>query len=266
MTARLLTVAGSDSSGGAGIQADIKTATALGVYSASAITNITAQNTLGVEEILPLPAETVARQMSAVLRDIGADCIKTGMLGSTEIIIAVAETIAADAPDAPLVVDPVMRAGTGAALMDEDVVATLKERLIVRATLITPNVPEAEMLSGRRISSPEDMMEAARLLAEAGPAVLLTGGHLPGDDMVDVLATGDKAVVLKAARLPGGGWHGTGCTLASAAACGLAQGMALENAIERARAYVRQAIESAPGLGGGDGPLGHTRDGKPKRP
>ena len=258
MKGRVLTVAGSDSGGGAGIQADIKTVTALGGYAASAIAALTAQNTLGVFGIHPVPPEFVLRQMELVLTDIGADCVKTGMLADAAIIEAVAEGLERFAPAVPLVVDPVMVAKGGAALLAAEATRRMIERLIVRATLVTPNIPEAEALLGRAIPDRAAMDAAARdLLALGSKAVLLKGGHMAGETVVDLLATADGVVAFSASRLAGTSTHGTGCTLASAIATGIAQGMDLAAAVERARTYVRRAIETAPGLGRGHGPLNH---------
>jgi len=254
---RVLIVAGSDSGGGAGIQADLKTVTCLGGYGASAITALTAQNTMGVFAVETVPPAFVRRQIDLVIDDIGADCIKTGMLASAEIIAAVADSLDR-VPDVPLVLDPVMVAKGGAALLDPAAVDTLIRRLLPRAHVLTPNLPEAEALLGRPIPDAAAMEIAARDLLRFGSrAVLLKGGHLDGDDLVDLLADADGVRVFSGPRLPGTSTHGTGCTLASAIATGLAQGLDLVAAIERGRAYVRRAIETAPGLGQGHGPLNH---------
>ncbi len=258
MKGRVLTVAGSDSGGGAGIQADIKTISALGGYAASAVTALTAQNTRGVFGVHPVPPDFVLQQMDVVLADIGADAVKTGMLASVAIIEAVALGVSRFAAAMPLVVDPVMVAKGGAALLADDATQALIGHLVRRAALVTPNIPEAEVLLGRRIAGAGDMTRAALDLLALGPrAVLLKGGHLDGDDLVDVLATADGVTAFSGRRIPGTSTHGTGCTLASAIACGLAQGMGLTAAVERARAYVRRAIETAPGYGAGHGPLNH---------
>jgi hydroxymethylpyrimidine/phosphomethylpyrimidine kinase len=259
MNGRVLIVAGSDSSGGAGIQADIKTVTALGGYAATAVTALTVQNTLGVFGVMPVEPDFVRQQMEAVLGDIGADCIKTGMLYDAATIEAVADCLAAQAPEVPLVVDPVMVATSGARLLDPAAMAALKQRLIARATVLTPNLPEAEALLGRRIADGEAMAEAATALLALGPqAVVLTGGHLPGKRVHDVIAEGGKRYTLKSPRIATRHTHGTGCTLASAIATGLAQGMIMRAAIERAHHFVQQAIRSAPGYGHGHGPLNHA--------
>ncbi len=259
MKGRVLIVAGSDSGGGAGIQADIKTVTALGGYAATAITALTAQNTLGVFGVEPVAPGFVRRQMEAVLDDIGADCIKTGMLHDAAIIAAVADCLAAMAPDVPLVVDPVMLATSGARLLDPAAVVALRERLIARATVLTPNIPEAEALLGRRIAGVADMEPAAAALRALGPrVVVLKGGHLDGDTVRDVVAGTGERYALESPRIATRHTHGTGCTLASAIATGIAQGMALRAAIERAHDFVQRAIRGAPGYGRGHGPLDHA--------
>ena len=258
MNGRVLIVAGSDSSGGAGIQADIKTVTALGGYAATAITALTVQNTLGVFATMPVDALFVRQQIEAVLGDIGADCVKTGMLANAEIIAAVADALAA-VPHVPLVVDPVLRSTSGTPLLDAAAIGALKERLIARATVLTPNLPEAEALLGRAIADAAAMEAAARSLRALGAAtVMLKGGHLAGDVVRDVVVEGDRRYVLESRRAKTRHTHGTGCTLASAIATGLAQGLTARAAIERAHAYVQRAIRTAPGLGQGRGPLNHA--------
>jgi hydroxymethylpyrimidine/phosphomethylpyrimidine kinase len=256
--ARILICAGSDSGGGAGIQADIKTVTALGGYAMTAITALTAQNTEGVQAVLAVAPDFVRAQMRAVLTDLGADAIKTGMLGDTPIIAAVAEMLAALAPAVPLIVDPVMVAKGGAALLASEALATLKALLLPRADLLTPNLPEAEALLGRPLPDLAAMREAAEALRRMGArAVLLKGGHLPGPVVHDVLASADGVRVFDSPRIDSRHTHGTGCALASAIATGLGQGRSLVDAVARARAYVRDAIRSAPGFGRGHGPLNH---------
>ncbi len=258
MKGRVLTVAGSDSSGGAGIQADIKTVTALGGYAATAVTALTAQNTLGVAGVVPVAPDFVRRQMEAVLGDIGADCVKTGMLHDAGIIAAVADCLAAMAPAVPLVVDPVMVATGGTRLLDAAAVGTLKGRLIALARVLTPNIPEAEALLGRRIAGTEAMVEAAEALRGLGAAVVvLKGGHLAGGTVRDVVVEAAARYVLESPRIETRHTHGTGCTLAAAIATGLAQGMAMRAAIERAHDFVQRAIRAAPGYGKGHGPLNH---------
>ena len=253
---RVLIVAGSDSGGGAGIQADLKTVMALGGYGATAITALTAQNTLGVQGVLPVPPAFVRQQMRSVLDDIGADAVKTGMLGTADMVAAVAEVLRG--AGLPVVVDPVMVAKGGASLLDPDAVAALVRDLLPLAAVLTPNVPEAEALLGRPIPDHAAARDAARALLDLGAhAVLLKGGHLSGPVVENVLATPDGIEVIRSTRIETRHTHGTGCTLASAVAVGLAQGMALRDAVVRAGAYVHAAILAAPGLGGGHGPLWH---------
>lgn len=259
MMGRVLIVAGSDSSGGAGIQADIKTVTALGGYAMTAITALTAQNTEGVTAIHEVPADFVAEQMRVTLTDIGADCIKLGMLHRPEVIEAVADVLIGYAAATPVVVDPVMIAKGGASLLEAAAVAALKARILPLATLTTPNIPEAEVLSGIEIRSPADIESAAGVIAEmSGGAVLLKGGHAAGDTVSDLLRTADGVIgAFSGPRIESRHTHGTGCTLAAAIATGIAQGLSMVDAVGRARAYVVRAIETAPGLGKGHGPLNH---------
>jgi hydroxymethylpyrimidine/phosphomethylpyrimidine kinase len=256
MRGRVLVVAGSDSGGGAGIQADIKTITALGCYAATAITAITAQNTEAVLGIEPVSPRFVRLQIEAVLGDIGADCAKTGMLLDAAVIEIVADAL----PSAlPLVVDPVMVATSGTRLLDERAIEVLRHRLIARARVVTPNLPEAEILARQKINSLDDMRRVSdTLLAAGAAAVVIKGGHLAGDVVRDLVAERGGSFVLEAPRIATRSTHGTGCTLASAIAAGLAQGMVLRPAIERAHAYVQRAIATAPGLGRGNGPLNHA--------
>lgn len=255
---RVLIIAGSDSGGGAGIQADIKTVTALGGYAMTAVTAITVQDTLGVHGIHEIPVDIVRAQIAVTLADIGADAVKTGMLHSAEIIEAAAEEISRLAPDAALVVDPVMVAKGGAALLKSEAVEALKSVLIPLATIITPNAPEASALTGRRVETLEDQKAAADALIGLGcEAVLIKGGHIPGDTIFDVLATEETIEVMSSPRIDTPHTHGTGCTLASAIAAFLAQGAELREAVEAARDYVHMAILTAPGFGKGHGPLNH---------
>ncbi len=259
MRGRVLTVAGSDSGGGAGIQADIKTMAALGGYAMTAITAITAQDTRGVHGVWTLPPEAVRAQMRCVLDDLGADAVKTGMLGDADTIAAVCDVLEAQPARLTLVVDPVMLAKGGARLLAEAALATFKRRLLPLAAVLTPNVPEAEVLSGLAIHDEATMWHAAETLLTLGvPAVLLKGGHLPGDEVTDLLATEAGVVLYRSPRIDTRHTHGTGCTLASGVATGLAQGMALPEAVARARAYVHAAIAAAPGFGAGHGPLNHS--------
>jgi hydroxymethylpyrimidine/phosphomethylpyrimidine kinase len=259
MRGRVLIIAGSDSGGGAGIQADTKTCTALDVYSATAITALTAQDTLGVHAVHPVPTDFIRLQIRLCLQDIGADAIKTGMLGDSATIDAVCDTLAEYGRGLPLVADPVMVAKGGANLLASEAVETLKRRLLPFATIITPNLPEAEVLSGMAISNVEEMEAAAMMMLTLGvPAVLLKGGHLPGNRLVDLLATEDGIEAFESERIETRHTHGTGCTLASAIAAGLAQGMGLRGAVVRARGFVQAALRAAPGLGRGHGPLNHA--------
>ena len=258
MQGRVLIVAGSDSGGGAGIQADIKTVTALGGYAATAITALTVQNTLGVQDILPVAPAFVDHQMMAVLDDIGADIIKIGMLFDAPMIEQVAQTLAG-LEAAPLVVlDPVMVAKGGASLLQDDAVTVLKQRLVPLAWLITPNIPEAEALTGIDIAGPEEMALAGAAILEMGALnVLVKGGHLEGNLLTDLLVTPSGNTTFEAARIQTENTHGTGCTLASAISAGLAKGEDLPNAVAGARSYVREAIRTASGYGAGHGPLNH---------
>lgn len=256
---RVLIIAGSDSGGGAGIQADIKTVTALGGYAMTAITALTAQDTRTVHDIHEVPAEFIALQLRVVLQDIGADAIKTGMLHRADIIDAVVEALEQYAPGVPLVVDPVMVAKGGASLLQPSAAEALRTKLIPRATVITPNLPEAAVLSALKVEAESDMAMAADALLRLGPrAVLLKGGHLPGDRLVDLLRDDAGETRFVDTRLNTSSTHGTGCTLASGIATGLAFGLSLKDAVTQARAYVRRAIETAPGFGHGHGPLNHA--------
>jgi hydroxymethylpyrimidine/phosphomethylpyrimidine kinase len=258
MRGRILVIAGSDSGGGAGIQADIKTMTALGAYAATAITALTVQNTLGVYGVMPVPAGFIRRQIEVVMADIGADVIKIGMLGDVATIETVCEALIAYAPGVPVVVDPVMVAKGGHALLEAQAVDALRRRLLPMAAVITPNLPEAEALTGLLVGTEAEMRAAATaLLALGAPAVLLKGGHLPSVTVTDLLATAAGTEAFAAPRIETRHTHGTGCTTASAVAAGLAQGMSLRDSVIRARAYVRAAITAAPGFGQGHGPLDH---------
>ena len=259
MHGRVLIIAGSDSGGGAGIQADIKTVTMFGAYAATAITALTAQNTEGVFGVLPVPPDFIRRQIEVVLDDIGADAIKTGMLHDLPVIETIAAVLDERAAGIPLVVDPVMVAKGGARLIDPDALGGLKRLLVSRADILTPNLREAEILCGTTIGNTAEMRTAGeRLLALGCRAVLVKGGHLAAPTVSDVLVTAQDARIWESPRLETRHTHGTGCTLASAIAAGLAQGHALEDAVDRARAYVHRAIAGAPGLGRGHGPLDHA--------
>jgi len=254
---RVLIIAGSDSGGGAGIQADIKTVTALGGYAATAITAVTVQNTLGVTGVHPIPLDVVEAQARAVLSDIGADAIKTGMLGDAATVELVARLL--DDARIPAVVDPVMVAKGGASLLAAEAVAAVRERLIPRAALLTPNAPEAEALTGLSVATTDDLRRAGEALLTAGAqAVLMKGGHVAGERVVDVLMTPAGETAFEGERIDSRHTHGTGCTLASACATGLAQGLSLVEAVARAWDYVHEAMLRAPGLGAGHGPLDHA--------
>lgn len=253
---RVLILAGSDSGGGAGVQADIKAVTMMGGFAATAITAITVQNTLGVHGVHPLPLEVITAQARAVLEDIGTDAVKTGMLGSVEVV----ETVAAllDEAKAPAVVDPVMVAKGGHPLLPNAAVEAVRSLMIPRAALLTPNAPEAEALTGLEVRDIDGQRRAGEALLKLGAkAVLMKGGHVDGPTVIDLLMTAAGETVLEAERIDTRHTHGTGCTLASACAAGLALGRPLEVAAAEAWAYVGEAIRRAPGLGGGHGPLDH---------
>ena len=254
---RALTIAGSDSGGGAGIQADLKTFSAFGVYGASAITAITAQNTLGVRAIHEVPPDVVAAQIDAVLEDIGADAAKTGMLSSTAIIEAVADRLRAHSV-AALVVDPVMVAKSGDALLHPEAVRALIELLLPMAAVITPNAPEATVLSGIEVRDAESAREAARRIHALGPAmVIVKGGHFDGDRSDDLVFDGEAFEVLSGRRIDTPHTHGTGCTFSAAIAACLARGTEPLAAAREARAFLQGAIEHAEPLGAGHGPVNH---------
>jgi hydroxymethylpyrimidine/phosphomethylpyrimidine kinase len=255
---RILVIAGSDSSGGAGIQADLKTAQAFGVYAQTAITAVTVQNTLGVTGAHLVPTDIVRAQIIACLSDIGADAIKTGMLGSAEMVEMVAATLSEHASGIPLVVDPVMVAKGGSPLLDEAAVTRVKKKLLPLASLLTPNLPEAEALTGISPQNEHSIRNAAMVFKMLGANnVLFKGGHGDSDIVRDVLWTGGDFVAFDAPRQDTPHTHGTGCTLATAIACGLAQGRELAGAVGRAHMFVQNAIRTAPGLGAGHGPLNH---------
>ncbi len=255
---RVLIVAGSDSGGGAGIQADIKTVTALGGYAATAITALTVQNTQGVYDVFPTPPRAVRAQMHAVLSDIGADVLKTGMLGDKALIEALAEAFEDLAKGVPRVVDPVMVATSGDSLLPREAVDAVRSLMIPGAALVTPNAPEAEVLTGKAVESIDGQRRAAeRLLERGAKAALIKGGHISGDVIVDVLATEYGEHFFDGPRIETTSTHGTGCTLASGIAAGLARGLALNDAVSLARAYLTEALRRAPGLGKGHGPVDH---------
>ena len=259
MKGRVLICAGSDSGGGAGIQADIKTVTALGGFATTAITALTAQNTMGVSSIIEVPINFLLEQIRVVLSDLGADCIKTGMLHNVQVIEAVSEAIEKDGGKKYLVVDPVMVAKGGHELLELSALHALKSYMIVRADLLTPNIPEAELLTGLEISDIDTMRRAAHAILEMGSkAVLLKGGHLKDETLTDILVTKDAEKTYSGPRLLTKHTHGTGCSMASAVATGIAQGNTLEMAVQRARDYVFTAIKTAPQFGKGHGPLNHA--------
>ena len=258
---RILSIAGSDSSGGAGIQADIKTIAMLGGYAMTAITSVTAQNSVGVQAIVPMAGNVVAQQIAACIDDIGVDAIKIGMLHDAEIIAAVAEALSD--VSVPIVLDPVMISTSGSALIDPQALTALRESLFPRAALITPNLPELSHLLERSLGTSSQMAEAAEELAnKTGAAVLAKGGHTQDQRVVDILyapdaAKGARAVQFDHARIDTPHTHGTGCTLSSAIATLLGHGQPLEHAVRLGRNFVLRAIETAPGYGAGNGPLGH---------
>jgi hydroxymethylpyrimidine/phosphomethylpyrimidine kinase len=263
MTAIALTIAGSDSSGGAGIQADLKTFSALHVYGASVITALTAQNTKGVDDVMVVPPEFVLAQMRSVMSDLAVNAIKIGMLGSAGIIDAVAEGLS-EFPGLPLVLDPVMVATSGDSLLDDDAVDSLRAKLIPLATLITPNLKEAALLLGEPEDRREKWMEgrAKRLLNLGARAVLLKGGDSDGETALDILVDASGVQHLDAPRVATKNTHGTGCTLSSAIAAELAKGAPLDRAVKNAKVYVTAAIMAADELeiGKGRGPVHHFHD------
>ena len=253
---RVLIIAGSDSGGGAGIQADIKSCAAFGAYAATAITAVTAQNTIGVQQVELMSPELVRAQIQSVMSDIGADIIKIGMLGSQAIIDVVAEEI--KDTDALVVLDPVMVATSGDPLLDEGAIEALKSQLIPLCDVITPNVPEAALLTGLQIDDVDDLGKAGQALIDMGAyAAVMKGGHLKGNMVVDVLISEDENAVMTAPRIRSKHTHGTGCTLASSIAACMALGAPLEESVNAAREFVFEGIRTAPGLGSGHGPLNH---------
>jgi hydroxymethylpyrimidine/phosphomethylpyrimidine kinase len=256
--ATALTIAGSDSSGGAGIQADLKTFAACGVYGLSAVTAITAQNTLGVNAWEPVSSDLVTAQIEAVAQDPGVGAVKTGMLPTAAIVEAVAASVAAlELPN--LVVDPVMVSSTGQSLLDEEAVAALKTELLKLAEIVTPNIPEAETLAGLRIGNSMDVRRAAeRIRALGARVVVITGGHAPGDgDVIDYVLSDEGELEIRGPRIETQHTHGTGCTFSAAIAAHLARGRTAEEAVRAARAYIEGALRHPPGIGRGRGPLGH---------
>ncbi|MCX8500482.1 MAG: bifunctional hydroxymethylpyrimidine kinase/phosphomethylpyrimidine kinase [Alphaproteobacteria bacterium] len=266
MMGKILIIAGSDSGGGAGIQADIKTVSALGGFAMTAVTALTAQNSLGVSAILPVPSQFVIEQLDSVMSDFGADAIKVGMIFDPALMIAVADWLRTKARGIPMVLDPVMVAKGGAALVQDRAQTTLLEHLVPLACCVTPNIPEAESLSGLTLLDLDDRRRAAqRILARGARSVLIKGGHaeLEAQTVTDLLVESNREEIFTSPRLATRHSHGTGCTLSSAMACGLAQNLTLSAAVRRARNYVFAALESAPGLtdpsfAKGHGPLNHS--------
>jgi hydroxymethylpyrimidine/phosphomethylpyrimidine kinase len=258
---KVLTIAGSDSGGGAGIQADLKTFAAIGCYGMSVITALTAQNTKGVTAIHPLPPSFAVEQMSAVFTDIGADAVKIGMLYSAELIEAVSEMLNKYRAR-NIVLDPVMVAQSGDKLLQDDAIQAIKDHLMPVADVVTPNLPEAEVLLGQKIASFEDMQRAARSLAQFGSrSVLIKGGHLEESQSTDLLylTEEDRFVILEAERVDSRNNHGTGCTLSSAIAAYISRGSQIENAVRKAKTYIQNAIRAGAAykIGHGHGPVHH---------
>ncbi len=257
---RVLIIAGSDSGGGAGVQADIKTIAALGGYAMTAITAITVQNTIGVSNVHEIPPGIVREQIEAVMGDLGADCWKLGMMGSAAHVCTVMEAWYAVGDGVPVVLDPVMVAKGGASLLSGDAVAVIRDEMMPIAAMVTPNAPEAEALTGVPVRDLQGQRRAADVLVNRLGAfsALVKGGHIEGDSVRDVLLTRDGERVFESPRIVTRATHGTGCTLASAIAAYMAQGASLDDAVEQARAYLMQAILHAPGFGQGHGPLKHN--------
>jgi hydroxymethylpyrimidine/phosphomethylpyrimidine kinase len=256
-----LTIAGSDSGGGAGIQADLKTFQALGVYGMSAITAVTAQNTLTVNAVVEMPAEIVAEQIDAVVFDIGVDAVKTGMLASIPLIETVADRIKNWGLQHSLVVDPVMVSKSGHRLLAEDAVQSLIQHIIPLAAVLTPNLPEAEVLVGRRLANDNDIRYAARQIVDMGArSVVMKGGHRFGavdEDVVDVFFDGESFLELRSERIQTRNTHGTGCTFSAAITAGLAKRLPATEAVRQAKLYLAEAIRQATDLGDGHGPVKH---------
>lgn len=257
---RVLVVAGSDPSGGAGIQADIKTITMLGQYAAAAITALTVQNTVEVKEAIGVEPCVIRAQIEAVLEDVGADTVKTGMLHSAAVVQAVAQTLREADFGGTLVIDPVMVATSGDRLLDEEAISAIKTDLIPSATLVTPNLPEAEVLAGMSVQSNDDLQAAGRLILEMGAqAVLMKGGHRHAEILTDYLMTPDQTLSISVPKIATRHTHGTGCSMASAFAALLSSGKSLPDAFPIAHDFIQQAITNAPRFGAGHGPLGHAR-------
>ncbi|MEH7016466.1 MULTISPECIES: bifunctional hydroxymethylpyrimidine kinase/phosphomethylpyrimidine kinase [Bacillus] len=261
---KALTIAGSDSGGGAGIQADLKTFQELGVYGMTAITAITAQNTLGVQGVYPVPVEGIKEQLHSIGADLTPDAVKLGMLFSSEIIKIVAEKIKSFSWN-NIVLDPVMIAKGGASLLQQEAVAALKEHLLPLATVITPNVPEAEVLTGMKIHTIEDSKEAAKVLHNLGAKfVVMKGGHAAyqGNEVIDLLFDGKAFVEYRSERIDSTQTHGSGCTFAAAVTAGLAKGYEIEEAVREAKYFISIAIEDELNIGSGHGPTNHFAYGR----
>lgn len=256
---RILSIAGSDSSGGAGVQADIKTITMLGGYAMTAITTVTAQNSVGVQAIAPMSGDVVSRQIASCLDDIGVDAVKIGMLHDEEIIAATAAALRGLPAGIPVILDPVMIATSGAALIAPAAISALRQSLFPIATLLTPNLPELGHLVGRSLETSDQMIEAAQELSDqTGAAVLAKGGHTQDERIIDLLIQqGQSPGYFEHKRIATSHTHGTGCTLSAAIAALMGHGQGLENAVRLGRNFVLRAIENAPGFGAGNGPLGH---------
>ncbi|MEQ8557817.1 MAG: bifunctional hydroxymethylpyrimidine kinase/phosphomethylpyrimidine kinase [Henriciella sp.] len=255
---RVLVIAGSDSGGGAGIQADIKAIMAMGGYAMTAVTAITVQDTTGVHGVHPIPLDTVRSQMAVCLKDIGADAVKTGMLATADLVELVGETLDERARDVPRIVDPVMVASSGDRLVNERAVEALTSVLLPGVALLTPNAPEAEVLTGKSVDGVNGQRRAAEALLKRGAkGVLVKGGHIPGRVITDVLQTEDGEWLLESDRIVTTSTHGTGCTLASAIAALVGQGQPIDAAVEKARDYLHGAIRDAKGFGTGHGPVHH---------
>ena len=255
---RVLIIAGSDSGGGAGVQADVKAVTAMGGYAATAITALTVQDTTAVHDVFPIPLDVIEAQARVVLADIGADAVKTGMLATVEVVELVARLLDGPAVGVPAVVDPVMVAKGGHALLQDRAVEAVRSLLIPRAALLTPNAPEAEALTGLSVGDLDGQRRAGERLLELGArAVLMKGGHVPGETLIDLLLTSAGETTFEGPRIDTRHTHGTGCTLASACAAGIARGLPVADAVAEAWAYTAEAIRRAPGLGEGHGPLDH---------
>lgn len=260
---RVLVIAGSDPSGGAGIQADIKSITMHGQYAATAITALTVQNTIGVKEAIGVDPRVIRAQIEAVLEDVGADTVKTGMLHSADVVAEVSQTLKDLEFKGPIIVDPVMVASSGDRLLDDRAVNLIKNDLIPMAALVTPNLPEAKVLTGLNVETNEEMQAAGRMILEMGAgAVLMKGGHQTAEVLTDFLMMHDGIHSLSAEKIQTRHTHGTGCSFASSFAALLASGLSLTEAFPVAHQFIQEAIKAAPGFGAGHGPLGHARVGR----